>query len=256
MFNHSSSSPHTSLSNDAGVCETCGSLLRCQHDPKDSERLEHLSQTYLDQLEKEGMADKVDMRVQRSIQAGEEVMSCYDEDKNNAALLVEYGFIDDERNTNIKWVYRDVLTPKTLPIFIHVSELLESMPDDADAGSRSGSGSGSSSTSNGLIGAIIEDQHEPPQIRSNGEISPSLFLALYPQSMSATSVEEIATEMVDAMGQIRTLRDDGSRDLSTESKSTIHSLLDLLQRRLRGYHRNQLTVAELAAELEVSTVPD
>lgn len=250
MFNHSSTSPHTSLSNDAGVCDICGSLLRCSHDSEDSERLEHLSQSYLNQLEREGMADKVDMRVQRSVKAGEEIMSCYDEDKSNAALLVEYGFIDDERNSRIKWVYRDVLTPETLPIFIHVQEQLGRPSNEADTQSRSGSGS-----SNGLIGAVIEDQHEPPQIRSSGEISPALFLALYPQSTASTNLEETAEEMLDAMSQIRSLRGDEGRDFSRRIKSTINSLVELLQRRLRGYHRNESSVVELEAELEVSTIP-
>lgn len=246
MFNHSSISPHTSLSNDAGVCETCGSLLRCPHDTDDSERLQHLSESYLDQLEKEGMADKVDMRVQRSVKSGEEVMSCYDEEKSNAALLVEYGFIDDERNTRITWSYRDVLTPGTLPTFINLLQHLEP----------SSSNDESEVKSIGLIGSISETQPEPLQIRSTGEISQNLFLALYLPHTPTTDLEEVHDEVMEVMSQIRYLPYGEGSKLTPTTQSAINSLIELLERRLGGLHRFESTVTELEAQLKVSLTTD
>ena len=240
MFNHSSSAPHTSLSNDAGVCETCGSLPRCQHDPESSERLEHLSPDYLAQLEREGMADKVDMRVQRDVKSGEEVMSCYDEDKSNAALLVEYGFIDAESNTRITWGYRDILTPGTLPTFVNIVRSFEPLNDDGPT----------EASQDTLIGAISENQPEPLQIRSTGEISPTLFSALYLQHISIIDAEAAYLEVMEAMSQIRK-SGDGSAQFTPAIRSTIGSVIELLQRRLRGMHRCESTSPELVGYLEV-----
>lgn len=75
LFNHSTSAPHTSLLSDAGVCPLCGSLQECAHNA-DTGR-ESKSQGRQDGAgTEEGV---VDMRVERRVKRGEEVMSCYEE---------------------------------------------------------------------------------------------------------------------------------------------------------------------------------
>lgn len=92
MFNHSSEAD-TSLASNGEVCFACGSYAKCEHDEPDEEpvRLENVTRT-------PSFADNVvDMRAERDIPAGKEVLSCYEEDAGDGKLLVEWGFIEGER---------------------------------------------------------------------------------------------------------------------------------------------------------------
>ena len=98
LFNHSSLRPHSSLESDDFVCHVCGSLPPCAHDIPSSSgvvrRLEHLAETERMRVARE--VDSVEMRAERPVEDGEEVMNCYGEDMGDARLLVEWGFVGDE----------------------------------------------------------------------------------------------------------------------------------------------------------------
>lgn len=244
MFNHSSASPHTSLSVDAAVCEACGSLLPCPHDTPDPERLAQLPPEYLAQLEAEGLADKVDMRAQRDIQCGEQVLSCYDDDKRNASLLVEYGFIEDdrERNTTVTWAYRDVLTSSTLPRFVPLIQALEPEPTDPEE------------MLYGIVGNVIDDQPEPLQIRSNGAVSPNLLIAACLQHTPETEPDLLQEEVRDVIAEVRDAgRPATTSPLSRTTALTVGSIVDLLRSRLGLLRRADKPIIELHAVLEVSS---
>jgi hypothetical protein len=243
MFNHLSSSPHTSLSVDPCVCETCGSLLSCAHDT-DSDRLAHLSKDYLDGLEKEGMADKVDMRAQVNITllegtAGKQVFSCYDEEIDNAKLLVDYGFTE-EGNTSISWSFREIMDGSTIRSFMGLLQSSSSPATDSqedDGASR-------------LVGLRSEEQPEPLVLRSNGEISRNLFIALYLQFTDKTELEEMEEEVQSALRAIEKSRTDTG--LASIISRTASLLVELLEARVAGMYKSELSLNEIEDMRDVS----
>lgn len=107
LFNHSSH-PHTSLLSDQCVCPICGSLASCSHDPPGEDRISHLSPDYIAQTEDEGR--NVEMRAERAIAAGDQVYSCYEEGLGDGKLLVEWGFLGQEKNgQGVTWRASEVL---------------------------------------------------------------------------------------------------------------------------------------------------
>lgn len=125
MFNHSSTSAHTSLLCDVGVCSECGSLQPCQHDELDSngrpERLEGIEPAYLARMAERGEGEQVDMRAERDISAGVEVFSCYEEGLTSAKALVGYGFAPSEpTRSRISWGPWDILDKSSAGRFIHI----------------------------------------------------------------------------------------------------------------------------------------
>jgi hypothetical protein len=205
------------------------------------------------------MINMVDMRVQRPVRCGEEIMSCYDDEKRNADLFVEYGFVNDEPNTSVRWLHRDVLAPETVRLFGSIAAWLdpdEDPSDDENDQSRITKPSrlSSSAEPNGLIGLISESDSEPLQIRPTGEISQNLFVALYLQQGSLPDPNTLGPDLMGPMTKIMESQNGEVRNLSQRAMSTIEALIELIQRRIQGLHRSESTVAELQSELEVSMI--
>ena len=246
MFNHSSSSPHTSLSIDANVCEHCGSLLKCEHDAPDSDRLEGMSAGYLAKLEADEMADMVDMRVQRDVKKDEQVFSCYDEDHGDAELLVEYGFTEGG-NTAVTWSYRDFLVPERPEIAQRFMALV---------GRNTGSdeiGDDGNGTSASLIGPThsSENQPEPLVIRSNGEMSRNLFTIMYNES-TLSGNHDVEERAVDLDRIIRSLNHGKSIDKSPSDLEIVNRVCELIKKRLATFHKAGATLDELNIHVKVS----
>lgn len=246
MFNHSSSSPHTSLSIDANVCEHCGSLLVCEHDAPDSDRLEGMSAGYLAKLQADGVADMVDMRVQRDVKKDEQVFSCYDEDHGDAELLVEHGFTEGG-NTAITWSYRDFLVPERPEVAQRFMSLVgrNTGPDEiVDDGNR---------TSAPLIGPAhpSENQPEPLVIRSNGEMSRNLFTIIYNES--ALDVDgDVEERAVDLDRIIRSLNGGERIDKPPSDLEIGNRVCELIEKRLATFHKAGVTLDELNINVKVS----
>jgi hypothetical protein len=130
LFNHSASN-HTSLASDSCVCPTCGSLAACEHDAGDEDRIAHLSPAYVAQSQAEG--NRVDMRAERDVKAGEEIFSCYEEDVGDGKLLVEWGFLGREHaGSAVSWGPRDVLDADIGPAYMAIvsnGELYSALDD-------------------------------------------------------------------------------------------------------------------------------
>lgn len=238
MFNHSSSAPHTSLSVDSNVCEECGSLLQCEHDGPNPERLESLSAEYLAKLEADDMADMVDMRVQRNIRSGEQVFSCYDEEHADAELMVEYGFIEG-RNTSITWNHREFLNPRYPETIQRFMSLLERIPEPELE-------DGYDLTP--LVGPPGE-QPEPLVLRPNGELSRSLLTILF-NKMAEYNFER-AGMLLDRV--LRSLKYRREEDRSPLTLGIVIEVCELVEKRLATFHRHKDSTQDLGDYVEVST---
>ena len=239
MFNHSSSPAHTSLSVDPDVCEHCGSLLQCEHDGPNSERLESLPEAYLAKLEADGMADMVDMRVQREIMAGKQVFSCYDDEHADAELLVEYGFIEGG-NTAITWPYREFLDPARPESAQRFMALLQRDSQIAED---------DNSHVYPLVGTPRDQQPEPLVIRPNGEVSSSLALILFNGlADDGESVETVGEDLEAVLRKLRT-RDDMTNPQVLLMANVVCSII---QKRLDRFRHSELTLKDLRSVVDVS----
>jgi hypothetical protein len=238
MFNHSTSAPHTSLTVDPNVCEECGSLLRCEHDGPNPDRLESLSAEYLAKLEADGMADMVDMRVQRNIRSGEQVFSCYDEEHADAELMVEYGFIEG-RNTSITWNHREFLNPRYPETIQRFMSLLERIPEPELE-------DGYDLTP--LVGPPGE-QPEPLVLRPNGELSRSLLTILF-NKMAEYNFER-AGMLLDRV--LRSLKYRREEDRSPLDLGIVIEVCELVEKRLATFHRHSDPTQGIEDYVEAST---
>ena len=240
MFNHSSTTPHTSLSVDSNVCEVCGSLLQCEHDGPNPERLESLSAEYLAKLEADGMADMVDMRVQRNIRSGEQVFSCYDEEHADAELMVEYGFIEG-RNTSITWNHRQFLDPEHPENIQRFMSLLERTPEHELE-------DGYDLTP--LVGPPGE-QPEPLVLRPNGEISRSLLTILFNKIADGEHSFEHSGMLLDRV--FRSLKYRRDEDRSPQTLRMVNEVCELVKKRLATFHRHKYPTQDIEEYVEVSS---
>jgi len=190
------------------------------------------------------MADKVDMRAQVDITllegtAGKQVFSCYDEEINDAKLLVDYGFTE-EGNTSISWSFREIMDGSTIRSFMG---LLQSSSSPA-ADSQEDDGRGR------LVGLRREEQPEPLVLRSNGEISRNLFIALYLQITDKFEVEEMEEELQSALDAIERSR---VKHESTSAVSrTAGLVVELLEARVAGMYKRELSLNDIKDMRDVS----
>jgi hypothetical protein len=242
MFNHSSSTPHTSLSVDSNVCEECGSLLQCEHDNgTNSERLKNLSPEYLAKLEEDGMADMVDMRVQRDVKSGEQVFSCYDDEHADAELMVEYGFIEGG-NTAITWSYRDFLNPKHPETTQRFMALLQRTPQPSDDNQED---------TRLLVGPPCRSDRrpEPLVIRPNGEISRSLAIILFNATANdERNVDQIGDDL-DMVIQNLNCRNNIS---NPEQSRLANEVCGLIEKRLTTFLHSGIALGSLRKQVGVS----
>jgi hypothetical protein len=194
---------------------------------------------YLSQLEKEGMADKVDMRAQVEIPAGGQVYSCYDESINNAKLLVDYGFTE-EGNTSISWSFRQIMDPSLLPLFMGI--LQSQVHETVNGGTE------------GLVDQPSEDQPEPLVLRPNGKISRNLLISLYLKATVKTELEEMSDELesvLDAVNHQPPRHQDTGTDIETVISRTADLVVELFETRIGGMHRSDVSLEELKETKEV-----
>ncbi|ODO11607.1 hypothetical protein I350_00389 [Cryptococcus amylolentus CBS 6273] len=110
VLNHSSD-PHTCLASDDFVCPSCGSLKPCSHDASSQKagvpgRLAHLDLRERTQLEDE--VDCVEMRLEKHLDEGEEVLNTYGA-AGDGKLLVDWGFVAGEfADPGLTWTFEEL----------------------------------------------------------------------------------------------------------------------------------------------------
>lgn len=252
MFNHSSTSAHTSLLCDADVCPTCGSLPACPHDQSDPDRLQGLSPEYLDKITEEG--ESVDMRAERDIAAGVEVFSCYEEGLTPAKALVGYGFLPSDANgMKVDWGAREILDEASGPVFMQVLQNgrveSEAFKDEQGAGS----------DEERLLGQFPKGQGGLFELRGNGQISINTFTAIYIRTaiQEGTEFEDLEDLEQAIIRDISVLQADCNLpNIDTPSqvlRAVIKAIGGLLQDRLNGMYKPGYKAEEIERMILVST---
>jgi hypothetical protein len=243
LFNHSSISPHTSLLADNFVCPTCGSLARCVHDGDgdgDVERFEGVSQVYLDKMEEGGMGDSVDMRVERVVIEGEEVLSCYEEGIGDGKLLVEWGFISGKKKTaSLSWDARELLDGGKGRWFMGLIQRGK-IEDTVRA------------LQQGLING--KEGMRSMTIRGDGSISGGLFLCIALEVLiddPNTDTPNLDDLEDDILALVHDLYSGAFISTSHHTRQFAEAIQHLIKRRVERMHKPKLTVSELR---EIHTV--
>ncbi|KAK8849368.1 hypothetical protein IAR55_004700 [Kwoniella newhampshirensis] len=244
LLNHSSSTAHTSFCCDAFVCPICGSLTVCEHDSSDLERLAHLPQSYIDEMEEQG--NVVDMRVVRAIKKGEEVFSLYDEGMGDGKLLVEWGFI--ERNgagDGLIWSPRELLNGTTARLYM---TLINGSYLDDTAQRRTVS-TQKDPINWRLIAPPDAERNPLLNVYPSGRVSIYLLTALYLQlkddGAKLADVEDAGREIIEAVDEIEQRHlGDGSALTSTPALLVQH-VVQLLEARMSKVYRPDLSAHDL-----------
>lgn len=239
LFNHSSSpsKAHSSLLSDPCVCPTCGSLLQCPHDEevrRESsgaeggvvvERLAHLPVEYLTKLTADGKEDTVDMRVEREVLAGEEVLSCYEEGVGDGKLLVEWGFVGGEKTGNgLIWSPRDVLDVSVVKTF--VSLVREGVLNDIMIGEDNIGILGHPSTSKpGLLNLY-------PDGRVSINLLVAILLSLHPSDVDMDDLDQVYLLILDVVQDISSDANTSSAERHSVTSEVVQSMLKIFHTRL------------------------
>lgn len=273
LFNHSSLTPHSSLQSDDFVCHLCGSLAPCSHDIMSTSgvvrRLEHLPGAERTRLERE--VDSVEMRVERELGRGEEVMNCYGEGMGDGRLLVEWGFVGEEfageglgwnveqlgGDEGVKEVWSKVVERELIASAI----IREAGQED---GPQHETGEGGVDR---LIRPPAKGSSGSMNLNQSGEISINLFGYLYLSAldMSELEVAEVEGQIVEAVREVETawtrLRSEDSDDesgdhqLSPSTKRAGIAVINLLDSRLASMHRPRLSLDEIFEMRDVRPCP-
>jgi hypothetical protein len=246
LFNHSSTSAHTSLLSDQSVCPTCGSLRLCEHDPPGAERVAHLTSEYIDQTEKEGR--NVEMRAETAIRRGEQIYSCYEEGLGNGKLLVEWGYISSV-DDGLRWSAGEVLRREDGRAYLALwqRDLLAGWYEKAH-----GHGTGERP-----VGTMLYFPEDPGDfgLRPNGSLSVNVVLALLLQLDGPAGLEDVGDledAVIEVMGAIN--RGEAPGAGQERADPVCCGVQRLLQERLESLHPWAGTPEELAIAIQVSNV--
>ena len=272
LFNHSSLTPHSSLLSDEFVCHQCGSLPPCSHDIPSTtgvvRRLEHLPGSERTRLEKE--VDSVEMRVERRVRKGEEVMNCYGDGIGDGRLLVEWGFVGEEfwgdglvwdeeelgADEVVREVWRKIVTQDRVTFLDGKAYDTgnDTANDTANEGDR-------------LIRLPDVGRFLTMNLSQSGEVSLALFgyLCLITHHTTIGMIDDAGTSIVKATKEVETtwtrLQDDADvLDASIEvslSPGTIlvvRAVLRLFEQRLRRMYRSDIGLDELFERRDVSSL--
>jgi len=202
------------------------------------ERLQEagLSEEYVGKME-----DVVDMRVERVIKGGEEVMSCYESNIGDGKLLVEWGFVTGEKGV-LNWGYREVLNGKTGRLFLEMRE-------------------------RGVVGLfrgnqfiIAGDEGSGMSLGIDGRISVGLVLGVYlgvkeDSELDLGDVELLEKEFMDILRLLDTGFSTSQSDhQGSVTRKVVQAIIDLFDRRMAKLHEPEKTIAELYQIRSVSPI--
>jgi hypothetical protein len=255
ILNHSSS-PHTSLASDDFVCHLCGSLGACQHDGDGiPERLAHVNPIARGVMGQE--VDSVDMRSEREIREGQEVFNSYGRGIGDARLLVEWGFIEGEfAGHGLEWGIDEVLASVASEgddvkgikkvweeIINKEAVVLELYPDgDLDEDTEK------------LISPPITSSSDDHilNLNHNGQISLSIWIALYLLCRDTTSTKRIESDIITSVNALETANISPNPTLDITTKETSRRVAQLLRNRLGQMYRPEMPMEELLDVRDVS----
>jgi len=229
------------------------------------ERLAHVDPHSREMMGRE--IDTVDMRSERMVGCGEEVMNSYGKGIGDGRLLVEWGFLEGEFTGNgIEWT---------------VAELLG---DDSDEG-RAMRGVFDEIIKRGIVALELYPDHDldldhdmeddnekligPPNTTStkscdpdepilnlnhNGQISLNVWTALFLQSCRRASFEELETAIVSSVTELETANIAPKPAMDPTTMSTCQKVITLLKQRLDGMYRSTMSMEELLDRRDVSSL--
>jgi len=267
ILNHSSA-PHTSLASDDFVCHLCGRLGQCPHDTTVGavpERLAHVDPHSREMMGRE--IDTVDMRSERMVGCGEEVMNSYGKGLGDGRLLVEWGFLEGEFAGNgIEWTVDELLGDDsdegraTRGVFDEIIKrgivALELYPDhDLDLDDDF------EDDNEKLIGPPIKtssksgDPDEPIlNLNHNGRISLNIWIALFLRSYRRTSVEDREAAITSSVAEVETANIAPKPAMDPTTMYTCQKVITLLKQRLDGMYRSTMFMEELLDLRDVSSI--
>lgn len=193
--------------------------------------------------------DTVDMRVERAVLSGEEVMNTYGEGIGDSRLLVEWGFIEGEfAGHGLQWEIREVFGHGAAEeegvwrsVMARGAVSLDLFPDydmgDPDLDDEDGGG---------LVAP--PDPKDPTMLNldQDGRISLSLWVAVCLRHLPPMKPARLDATLVEAYHQLESVADDSSRkSTSAHITAAIQNVVDILTARLNTLHRPEADVEEL-----------
>jgi hypothetical protein len=202
--------------------------------------------------------DTVDMRVEREVRQDEEIMNTYGEGIGDARLLVEWGFVEGEFTGNgIEWEVEELLgeDSEVKEVWEGVIQrgaiVLDLFPDGEDDGEDGGR----------LIAPPTDSPKGDPDrtilnLNHNGQISLHIWSALYLTSHSLDrEIENFESKIINSVIQVETANISPKPTLEPETLMTCRQIVVLLQKRLDGMYRPEMTMEELLDRRDVSCDP-
>jgi hypothetical protein len=172
--------------------------------------------------------DVVDMRAERDIKHGQEVLSCYEEGISDGKLLVEWGFVEGNQGL-LNWGYRDVLDGRTGRIFLALRER----------------GLIKSSEGKGMV--VGGDEGLGMRIHPGGGVSTGLLLGVFLGlgDHDVEDVENIEKGFLSLLGDLESV----PSALSSKQKGMVHQvakgIMDQLANRHSRMFRSDLSLDQL-----------
>lgn len=292
ILNHSSTEPHTSLASDDFVCYKCGSLRTCSHDTPSSssvpERLSHLDPVTRARIQEE--EDTIEMRAERVLKHGEEVMNTYGKGIGDGKLLVDWGFVGGEyAGPGLEWDLNELLgigrvttgasdgdedsdfkarERCCLDVIERGAVALELFPDHHDNENEDEYQDEYQDEyeDNLLCPPLSKSPNRPSEepvfnLNHNGQISLNIWISLYIQSLPLKEIvisksEKIDARLVKSVRMLEAAHIDPSPhpagDTGAGVERTCKAVISLLERRLKGMYRPELEVDVLLDMRDVS----
>lgn len=209
----------------------------------------------------------VDMRSERMVECGEEVMNSYGKGIGDGRLLVEWGFLEGEFTGNgIEWTVAELLGDEsnegraTRGVFDEIIKsgvvALELYPDhdlhldedlEDDNEKLIGPPITTSTKSGDPDGPILN-------LNNNGQISLNIWIALFLQSCRRTSCEELESAIVSSVTEVETANIAPKSAMDPTTMSICQKVITLLEQRLDGMYRSTMSMEELLDRRDVSSV--
>lgn len=202
--------------------------------------------------------DTVDMRSERMVGCGEEVMNSYGAGIGDGRLLVEWGFLEGEYAGNgMEWTIDELLghdavenTPskRMFDEIIHRGVVaLELYPDhdldlDEDFEDDNEKLIGPPITTSSKSG----DPDEPIlNLNHNGRISLNIWIALFLRCYRRTRVEDREAAIISSVAEVETANIAPKPAMDPTTMNTCQKVITLLKQRLDGMYRSTMSIEEL-----------
>jgi hypothetical protein len=201
--------------------------------------------------------DSVDMRCEREIREGQEVFNSYGKGIGDARSLVEWGFIEGEfAGHGLEWGIDEVLASVASEgddvkgikkvweeIINKEAVVLELYPDgDLDEDTEK------------LISPPITSSSDDHilNLNHNGQISLSIWIALYLLCRDTTSTKRIESDIITSVNALETANISPNPTLDITTKETSRRVAQLLRNRLGQMYRPEMPMEELLDVRDVS----